>query len=253
MANRRSIRLRRGTRRTGKVSRWARGVMSKYASKRRSMRRGNASVTRVRTIGGLSDRMMVRLPYEDFFTATSANCYVQYRLNSLYAPLSNSAGTTIGPGNLQPAGFDRLSTAYASYRVVGCKCEVWIAPYGSATALPVRLSIYPTDSVTLPNTADAEGVIPRNWIKVIGQGNTSGRSLYYKRYFSTAAITGKTKDQVWSSDDYVSVVSANPADLTYLVIKSLVLDDVTAQTLAFRVRLTYYASMEDPLFDRTDD
>lgn len=208
-------------------------------------------VNRVKEIAGFADKAMVRLPYDTYATMTSANSYLQFKLNSVYDPYSTSVGCTITPENVQPAGFDRYAGIYAKYRVSACKVELWFQNYAAINSMPARLLVYGTDSSGVPNTF-TRAVMPNSYAGLLPSAS-SGKPTYVKRYYTMARLSGKSKAQVQGSDQFLATVSADPSDGSYLIVQSVSVDETTAQSTAVRVRLTYYVTFEDPIFDITDD
>lgn len=209
------------------------------------------TVQRVRQIAGFSDKTMVKLPYDSFFTMNSALAYANFKINSIFDPFNTSSGCTLGPENVQPQGRDTYAQIYSKYRVSGCKVELWFQNYASVTNIPSRLIVYATDSSGLPNTA-TRGVMPHSWASLLPPTSAT-KATYLKRYFSAAQISGKTKSQVQGSDQFLATVGADPSDLSYLNICAATLDDSSNQAVGVRIRLTFYVSFEDPIFDITND
>lgn len=162
-----------------------------------------------------------------------------YRGNSLFDPdLTGTGG--------QPNGFDQWAAFYASYTVLGSKCEVTtIVNGGTGGPNTNRFGITPTNFSSAFGVSSQEQVEeqPYTVSKEAIMGAVGIGQAKAQQYMSTAKIMGVVRPYVQISDSASALVSANPTNQWYWHVWNYTPSGDT-QSLFQIVKLTYYAVFE---------
>lgn len=124
-------------------------------------------------------------------------------INSLYDP-------TGAIGADQPRWFDQLSALYTQYAVYGCKI---VAVFSNAEKIgEVGMGAYDASApASMRELDERENCCTR----VIDSATGSKTQIVLKKYFNIPKIVGIPKKQYISDDDYLTAVSADPANKVY--------------------------------------
>jgi len=205
-----------------------------------------ASLTRINTIGGVSDRQRVKLKYTMVTALTSivttgAFDYV-FRGNSVFDPDFSGTGG-------QPANYDDYSALYNQYRVWGSSIKVHLMTTISGNE-PILWAIGPrhsSTSVTLPTQMDFAAQ-PYVQSRLHNIYRTGAPDTVFQSSMSTMKFQGLSASEFEGRDDLTSLVSTNPAEQWYWHVSATNIDVSITSDVAIHVELVY----DVEFFDRID-
>jgi hypothetical protein len=204
--------------------------------------RRSASQVVIRQPTGLPDRLYVKLIYREAVAFSQAGGAVGdnvYRGNSLFDPdLTGTGG--------QPSGFDQWAAFYATYTVLGSKCEV-ISMSGGGSACNTIHGITPTNFSSVFTDVERAQEQPYDKSDTIVFGSQGIGQGKLSNYMSTSKIIGVVRPAIQIEDSYSALVSANPAVQWFWHVWNLV-PTANTQALQQQVKLTYFCVFETRQF-----
>lgn len=184
--------------------------------------------------------MYLRLTYRESLTWTQASGNVGdnvYRGNSIFDPdLTGTGG--------QPLGFDQWAALYATYTVLGSKCEVTSMANGG-TSTNTMAGCVPTNFSTAFSTGDQERMqeTPYSKIRPVVMGANSVGQAYVSNYMSTNKMLGVVRAYTQISDLASSNVTTNPSVQWFWHVVNYV-PGLATQSLIQEVKITFFVVLE---------
>lgn len=209
-----------------------------YRKKPAYKRRAGQRTTLVNTsLNPTPARFITKHKYAEAVTTGTAglNTY-RWNLNSLYDPNRTGLGH-------QPYGYDQIGILYNRYRVISCKYVL----SAISTDANIAVAVLPSNDAAPPisNVSEAREN-PR--AKYIVQ-NPGGTLKVLKGNVYLPALTGRTKTQYMSGEQYQSQTGASPTELMTLNAYAQGLNDDSAFNPAptFNILLEYTVEWFDPI------
>lgn len=211
---------------------------TRKAKKRRVMRRGGWSVSRVRRVLYPDNLMMKHTwTYTSNAVVANANLYVHsptLKINSLYDPDSNSTGW----GNVSCSNYHNLKNIYNRYHVLGARIVVTVRPismfnfaavsggtstYSAVSCPPIRWGMYIDDNGVVEEGDSYEKIIGNKYhvyrdLQCNNNGSQDNKVTLIRKW-SSRKYFGYTND-----DRAVPFVGFDPANVVYAVVYGQVLD-----------------------------
>jgi len=209
-----------------------------YRKKPAYKRRGGQRTTLVNTsLNPTPARFITKHKYAEAVTTGTAglNTY-RWNLNSLYDPNRTGLGH-------QPYGYDQIGILYNRYRVISCKYVL----SAISTDANIAVAVLPSNDAAPPITNVSEArENPRG--KYIVQ-NPGGTLKVLKGNVYLPALTGRTKTQYMSGEQYQAQTGASPTELMTLNCYAQGLNDDPAFNPAptFNILLEYTVEWFDPI------
>lgn len=210
---------------------------------------GGLNKIKIRNVGGVPDRAMVKLRYQttSSFTSSGAGApsFVQVKMNSIYRPY---AGNTDSCGNYQ-----RMYAQYRKSMVVAAKCKVtfWTGTNGTSS-VPFRTVVIPCTS-TQYTAYSAYANIAALWdVPHARQGEYSpGADMArVSAYTTTAALAVAQKGEGGldvNSPTWIGFSGSDPTTLQYFLIGYQAFAGTTAIPTQAQVQIDYYVKFFEPV------
>lgn len=182
-------------------------------------------------------RFITKHKYAEAVSVSSAGLATyRWNLNSLYDPNRTGLGH-------QPYGYDQIGILYNRYRVISCKYVLSCV----STDANIAFAVLPSNDAAPPITNVSEArENPR--AKYMVQ-NPGGALKVLKGKVYLPALTGRTKTQYMSSDNYQALTGASPTELMTLNAYAQGLNDdpVFNANPTFNILLEYTVEWFDPI------
>lgn len=208
--------------------------------------RGGSNITRINTIGGVSDRQRVKLRYSMItavtnIVTTGAFSYV-FRGNSGFDPDFTAAGA-------QPANWDDYSALYKQYRVWSSTIRVHIVP-GDASSEPTLWAVGPRHVSTTLTAATQMDFLTQPYVQghLRAVNRIGAPDSTVTMSMSTAKMEGLSNTEFQGRDDLTALVTANPAQQWFWHVCATNVDTSVTGSVAIYVELTY----DVEFFERVD-
>lgn len=180
----------------------------------------------------------LHLNYQGSITSTTGSFgnMGALKLNSCFDP-------TGGLGATQPRWYDQMTALYNKYACYGCKV---VAVISNAEKIgQVGMACYDSSAPSsMLELDERENCVTR----VIDASTGSKTQVILKRYFNFPKIVGIPKKQYVNEDDYLTTVTADPANIVY---GDIFYQTYGAQTgtVSVKLHLTMYvrfSALQDP-------
>lgn len=221
-------------------------IMTTNKSNNNNNNSRKASFTRIRQIGGVSDRQRVNLRYTQLIgitnVVTTGSFDNVFRGNSVFDPDFSGAGG-------QPANFDDYAALYNQYRVWGSSIEVQPLTTMSGTE-PMMWAIGPRHISTGVTASTQMDFAAQPYVKtrLTSIYRTGAPDSVFSLSMSTAKFQGLSDTEFQGRDDLTSLVSTNPAEQWYWHVNVCNVDTSITAEIAVYIKITY----DVEFFDRVD-
>lgn len=195
------------------------------------------SKTIIRQPSGISDRLFVKLKYNDnlTFTSTSGGLSLQkYRGNSLFDPDQTGTGH-------QPYLFDQWATMYTNYLVHGAKIVIRSVPIEAASVSQYSgtLVVVPTFDSTSYTSVNQMIEQPYSRYTMAG-ANTKNSNSKIIRYISTRKLLGAPKHHTEGSQLFRAGIGSNPTSPWFYQLAYQSTDLSTTTSIDVSIDIFYY-------------
>lgn len=183
------------------------------------------------------DRTVVSL---DYWSTNRVNPGVITYSDTVFG-LNNAFDPEFTGTGHQPRDFDQWSAIYGRYRVLKTLVEVDVRQRASHG---LTVTLVPSNSSTTLVLADYPQELPR--AVMLGLTGSNQPPCHHRGVMDNRAILGMTTEEFRGDDTTSALVTAGPAQATYLHVFCAQLDGVTAVDYEFAIRLR----MEIEFYDR---
>lgn len=185
---------------------------------------------------GFPDRLRCNLRYVEGqgFSASATPAAQVYRMNSLFDP--NLTGT-----GHQPEYYDSLTPMYGEYLVLGAKARLEFVNTGIVpTYIVVALMDQNNSGLSAENISESRYALT----KTLGALTGSGVTVIEVPYMSTAHMNGE-RGNIETDPNFYTIITTNPSDQWFMVIKVASTDGITAVALNYRVVIEFNCIFRD--------